>query len=236
MEKIVLGVKINDISLENTLSMVIKWLTHRKTSSKIIVTPGPEFLLTAKNDPEFKEILNHADLAPNESFGLQLSCGFRNRVPGIDLMLELCKLSQDKKWSVGLFGGATGVAKKTQEKLLEKFPRLKISYAIDGDYANKIMRDYDTDNNITRLSDVDILFVNLGHPKQEKFLASKIIPYHVGLGVGGSFDLISGLLPRAPKILRLVGLEWFWRLITKPGHLPRAIHATFVFWWTLLTG
>lgn len=235
MEKIVLGVKIDDISLEKALTIISDWLTHRKKVQKIVVTPGPEFLITAKGDPTFKKILNSADLSVNDSFGLQLSCGFRNRVPGIDLMLALCQLAEEKKWSVGLFGGATGVAKKTKEKLLEKFPGLKISFTVDGLTADKIMNDYDIHNNNNNQYDSDILFVNLGHPKQEKFLAAKKIPFRVGIGVGGSFDLISGVLPRAPKIFRLVGLEWLWRALTKPGHFRRGLRATFGFWWTLLT-
>lgn len=221
--KRVLGIKIDDISLSEALRTVSTWTAG---TGKMIVTPGPEFLLTAQKDAEFAKILNEADLSLPDGFGLHLA-GIKNRVPGTDLMAALCQLSAQKGWTIGLIGGQTGVAKKTAEKLKEKFPHIKISLVINGDEATKLKNGSDIDNYIKQ--GIDILFVGLGHPWQEKVLARSKKWFRVGMGVGGAFDYISQITPRPAKFLRAIGFEWLGRLIYQPWRLRRILNATIVF-------
>ncbi|MDO8514940.1 MAG: WecB/TagA/CpsF family glycosyltransferase, partial [bacterium] len=151
---------------------------------------------------------------------------------------ELCRVAAEKKLIVGLFGGQEGIAKKTKAVLEQKFSGIKILFAIDGDLTEP-------------LKPVDFLFVGLGHPKQEKFLYSlchsgarraiesskKEDPiaslqgdmFKIGMGVGGSFDFISGNLPRPPWLIRQLGLGWLYRGFTKPGHWKRIFKALVIF-------
>ncbi|MDO8514898.1 MAG: WecB/TagA/CpsF family glycosyltransferase [bacterium] len=211
MKREVLGVKIDDVSLEEAVDFIVKNKPH------LVFTTGPEFLVTARKNLEFKKILNSADLNIPDGIGLKLFCGFKNSFAGVDLMLELCRVAAEKKLIVGLFGGQEGIAKKTKAVLAQKYPGIKIEFAIDGELKEPI-------------KPVDFLFVALGHPKQEKFLYTTH-GFRVGMGVGGSFDFISGNLPRPPVIIRKLALGWLYRGFTKPGHWKRIFNAVIFFPW-----
>lgn len=260
MKKTVLGIKIDDIPMEVAVDRISSWLVPRSPlTPKLVVTPGPEFLVTAQKDKEFKKILNSADLAVPDGVGLKLA-GIKNRAPGVNLMLRLCQEAAVKGWTIGLFGGAKGVAQQTASELIKRYPKIKIPII----------------SALSSLKPIDLLFVALGHPKQEKFLAkirnnltlgarnskldtearkSKIesrasnfklqdpissfqclpsIRFRVGVGVGGAFDYISGRVPRPPGALQGLGLEWLWRLVLQPNRIRRILNATVVFPFLLL--
>lgn len=227
-ERKVLGVRIDDIPKEEVLEKI-----SEAEEGFLIFTPGPEFLVTASKDKEFKEILNSSDLNVPDGVGLRLA-GIKNRVPGVDLMVDVCRVASANEWSVGLLGGVGEVSLKASEKLKEKFPKLKIKFAISDDEADKIIRSlnipYDR---------VDVFLVGLGHPKQEKFLLNivklKKIKFKIGMGVGGSFDLIAGVKPRAPRFMQEIGLEWLWRGLQNPGHFTRVWRATGEYIWLLIS-
>lgn len=227
VRKKVLGVNIDDVSVDEALAKVTTWL--KKSESKIIVTPGPEFLVTAQNDQEFKKILNAADLAIPDGFGLHLA-GVKNRVPGVGFMLKLCELSAENGWSVGLLGGQTDVAHQTASNLIKRYPKIKIPIIVDGREADDILAGFGEFSRTYPV--VDLLFVALGHPKQERLLArlrENNLKFRVGMGVGGAFDYISEAVPGSPGILRSLGLEWLWRLVTQHNRLLRIFKATVVF-------
>lgn len=196
--------------------------------SKIVVTVNPEFLVATQKDPEFQKILNRADLSVPDGVGLKLFAGLENRVTGVDLLLKLCQLAAAKGWTVGLFGGEEGVAKKAKTKLEERFPGLKVAWAVDGREADE---ERNNEELIRKNGEVDLLFVALGQVKQERFLEALRTAgvYKVGMGVGGAFDYLSGRVTRAPKFLRLAGLEWAYRLAHQPQRLGRIVNAVVVF-------
>lgn len=222
MTKKVLGVKIDDVSMDLAMVLAKKWLAKKSTAGRIIVTPGPEFLVTAQKDSNFKKILNNADLSVPDGFGLHLA-GISNRVTGVDLMIALCDQAQRNGWTIGMIGNPNTL--RASEKLQELFPELKILYALDNPQADKVMRSFDT------LEYVDILFVGVGHPKQEKFLWSCHAnhKFRVGMGVGGSFDFISGRVWEPGLIFQKLGLKWLGRLLSNPGHSGRVVKATVIF-------
>jgi N-acetylglucosaminyldiphosphoundecaprenol N-acetyl-beta-D-mannosaminyltransferase len=125
-------------------------------------------------------------------------------------MQKLCQQVAEKPITVGFLGGRGGVAKKTAECLLGKYPKLQVKF---------IGEEWKQDQPI------DILFVAFGFPKQEEWMSHHInkIPVRVMMGVGGSFDYISGKIPRAPGFLRVVGLEWFYRLAKQPWRWKRQL-------------
>lgn len=167
-------------------------------------------------------------------------------VPGVDLMEVLCKQAAEKGFTIGLLGGKDGVAVKTAECLQKKYPGLKVSFAEEGgkvdDLGNVIARsDSDEVSLASRRAisinqdchpqfnrgrndkNVDILFVAFGQGKQEKWIAKNLshLPVKIAMGVGGSFDYLSGQVPRAPRLFRLLGLEWLFRLILQPWRIKR---------------
>ena len=209
MKKTVLGVAVDDISLKETIDYVVA------NSPKLIFTTGSEFIVTAQDDREFKKILNNADLNIPDGIGLRIFAGFKNSFAGVDLVLELCKLAVTKKWVVGIVGEREGTEALIKKSLEEKFPGIQIIFDPQ--------------------KPVDLIFVAYGHPKQEKYLAKLRATGHepqafrIGMGVGGSFDFIAGILPRPPKLIRDIGLGWLWRGFTKPGHWRRIFRATIIF-------
>ena len=229
MKKDVLGIKIDDISLNQAVEIVIDWLKRSKSASlrsekHYIVTPNPEIVVMAQSDEVFKKALNNADLSIPDGVGLKLGTDIVCNTPGVDLMEALIKASLDYGFTIGLLGGREGVAEEASDCLRKKYPKLRINFAEGGgkvDDNGKLLKPLKQ----LKLLNCDILFVAFGPPKQEKWIAGNLdkISVKVAMGVGGSFDYISGLVPRAPKLLRKLGLEWLFRLIIQPWRIGRQL-------------
>lgn len=208
MKKDVLGIKIDDVNIDQAVGVVRGWLS--KPGKHYIVTPNPEIVVMAQKDEELKNIINNADLAIPDGVGLKLATDIENTTPGIDVMGELVKMASKRGFTTGFLGGRDGVAKKTVECLRNKYPKLKVSF--HNEEQGKIPA-------------TDILFVAFGAPKQEKWMAGNLkkLDVKVMMGVGGAFDYISGRVPRAPLVLRKMGLEWLFRLIIQPWRIKRQL-------------
>lgn len=218
MKTDVLGVKIDDLNMAEALLVVERWIWN--SGKYHIVTPNPEMVVAAQKDPEFKKVLNQADLSIPDGSGLKLSGKVKNTFSGTDFMESLISLAAEKAFVVGFLGGREGVAKKIAECLKEKYPRLKVAFAKSGG-------EIDGDGRWTtvKIPPLDILFVAFGHIKQEKWIAANLdkVPVKMAMGVGGSFDYFSGTVPRAPKLVRNLGLEWLFRLIIQPWRIKRQL-------------
>ncbi|MBI2020068.1 WecB/TagA/CpsF family glycosyltransferase [Candidatus Daviesbacteria bacterium] len=219
MKKAILGIKIDDVTLDEATQMVENWLS--KDGKHYIVTPNPEIVVMAQDDEELKKIINRADLAIPDGVGLKLSGDIVCIIPGIDLMEQLIELAADNGFTAGFLGGRDEVAEKTRERLQKKYPKLKVTFAESGGEVDK-------DGNMTtdyRLPTTDLLFVAFGPPKQEKWIAKNLqkLDVKVAMGVGGAFDYLSNKIPRAPKWIRGMGLEWLFRLIVQPWRWKRQL-------------
>ncbi len=196
----ILGVKVDRVTQTQALKIVDRWL---KTSKKhYITTPNPEMIVAAQNDPEFKRILNAADLAIPDGVGLRLADSRLRRLAGADLMLALIK----KGYKTLLVGGKPGVAQTAADKLGVLGITEPTLAAI-----NKIKP--------------QLLFVALGHGKQEKWIAKNLprLKVKVAMGVGGALDYVAKPWLRAPRVVQFLGLEWLWRLILQPWRLKRQL-------------
>lgn len=208
MKKEVLGINIDDVSIEQATKIVRDWL--QKRGKHYIVTPNPEIIMMAQQDQELKSIINNADLIIPDGIGLKLFTDIVMTTPGIDLLEELIKLAANQGLTIGFLGGRDQVAKKAAECLLRKYPKLKVTFAQSGGKVDK---------------HCDLLFVALGAPKQEKWIANNLpkLSVKVAMAVGGSLDYISGRVPRAPRLIRSIGLEWLFRLIIEPWRIKRQL-------------
>jgi N-acetylglucosaminyldiphosphoundecaprenol N-acetyl-beta-D-mannosaminyltransferase len=251
----ILGVRVDRVSLKEATDLILSWLQQPGMGKRYVVTPNVEFIMAAQTDREFKKILNEADLAIPDSARLgwanlelsEKSLGKRffywpgfflpGSLPqpqfpattGVDLMENLCGHLQDQSLTIGLLGGKDGVAKKAGERLLKRYPKLQISFAVDGPsvdgYGNSL-------NEFDLLTKTDVLFVAFGQVKQEKWIAKhlKDLPVKVAIGVGGSFDYLSGRVRRAPEKVRNLGLEWLFRLIIQPWRIKRQMSLVRFVW------
>jgi N-acetylglucosaminyldiphosphoundecaprenol N-acetyl-beta-D-mannosaminyltransferase len=151
--------------------------------------------------------------------------GFRRveRVYGPDLMLEVCALSVERRYRHFLYGGAPGVAQKLEETLRLRFPGIDIAGTYCPPFCELSSEEdkamVETINN----SHADIVWIGLGTPKQEYWMAGHrhILDASVLVGVGAAFDFISGVKRQAPKWIQRIGLEWVFRLCAEPKRLAR---------------
>jgi N-acetylglucosaminyldiphosphoundecaprenol N-acetyl-beta-D-mannosaminyltransferase len=183
-----------------------------------IVTPNPEILVLANNDPVYKKVINNAKLALPDGIGVMmasrlLSKPLRWRIHGVDLMEGICREVSKRPITVGFLGGRANVAESAAECLRVKYPGLKVNFTEEEWNFEK------------KHPETDILFVAFGSPKQEIWIAENLsrLPVKVAIGVGGAFDFVSRKVMRAPVLVRKIGLEWLFRLIIQPWRIERQL-------------
>ncbi|WP_394218220.1 WecB/TagA/CpsF family glycosyltransferase [Halobacillus trueperi] len=223
MKEQFLGVDVSSYSYEQLKQNIITDINQNKQS--FIVAINPEKILQAQKDAELMRLLNKATYQIPDGVGVLLASKINRgdisqRVTGIDMLLTLCEQAADHDKSVFLYGAKPGVADKAKDSLKKKYPNLKIAGVIDG-YEKDEARIIQTINE----AQPDILFVALGSPKQEYWILDHMKDLNVKIfqGVGGSFDVISGRVKRAPDIFQRFGLEWLYRLVTEPWRIKRQI-------------
>lgn len=224
----ILDIKIDRVSRNDVLAKIQAYLMV--DSLHQIATVNPEFIMAARRDSKFKEILNQTDLNIPDGFGLQCAAFYLgkkigDRITGVDLTWEICKIASEHNYSIYFLGAADGVAKKTADNIEAKYPNLKIAgiSSANPDDLNII-------DNINK-SNADILLVAYGAPKQEKFIfeSKNQLQVKLAMGVGGTFDYIANIVPYAPSWMRKIGLEWLYRLFTQPKRWKRIFTATIIF-------
>ena len=219
----VLGVPFDTYTMKEAVDRVMGFLSDR--GQHIVCTPNPEIVMEAQNDKELMEILKASDLVIPDGIGVVWASKYseikiKERVPGFDLTQNVFEKIKDTDYKVYFFGGAPGVANEASKKMMKKYEGLKIVGTRNGYFKKEDEKDIVAD---IKNSGADILLVGLGAPKQEKWIYDnmRFTGAKVLIGVGGSFDVMSGNLKRAPKIFCKLGLEWFYRLITQPTRIKR---------------
>lgn len=229
-KKDILGVGITNSTESEVLEYVVNFIEKGK-GHLFITTPNPEILVYAKSHSGYTDILNSADISLADGVGVIvagviLGQSLKNRITGVDFMKNLCEKVSKKPITVGFLGGKGDVALKASECLRDAFWGLDVKLAEAGNpddfTAKKIQKEFAKDQ---RPTTIDILFVGYGFPKQEEWIAKHLpeLPVRVVMTVGGAFDTVSGSLPRAPKAMRKLGLEWLWRLFLQPSRWKRQL-------------
>lgn len=215
-----------------------------------IATINPEIALKAYKDKEYRDILNKADLRIADGIGIILASRFlgeklKERISGIDLIYDILADSQkSSEFKVMIIGAEKDSREKAKEILKKLFPYIEFGVSLsagkfnrenNGEIRknNKENKEMSEELNVEiRKSTPDILFVAFGAPRQEQWICDNLplLPsVKLAIGVGGAVDMISGKLPRAPKIMRKIGLEWMWRLLLEPRRIKRVFNAIIVF-------
>jgi len=228
----ILGVEFNRDSENKMLEKIGKMIKDNK--QHYIVTPNPEIVMVAQEDKKLRCILNKADLVIPDGIGIiwasQILYGISGkifkRVAGVDLMEKICCLAARRGWSAFFLGARRGVADKCARELRNRYSDLLVA----GTYSGRAEPKYDEEIREEILDligekKIDFLFVAYGGRRQEKWIERNLskLPVKIAMGVGGSFDFISGQVKRAPKWIREFGLEWFWRLVCQPWRWRRQL-------------
>lgn len=187
-----------------------------------VVTINPEMISNAVKDPDFADIINNADLVIPDGIGVEIGLkilGYNvKRIAGIEFSHRMIEECAKNNQSVALIGAKPEIVKKAKENLVKEFPSLYITYIHDGYFKEdeQVLEEL-------KIRQPRLVLCALGSPKQEEFIlkAKSILPEALFVGVGGSFDVWSGEVKRAPEIYQKLGLEWLYRTILDPKRFKR---------------
>lgn len=218
-----LGIKVSKITMTDALSAVSNFI--ESGVPHMIVTADASMIARAQEDDELKTIINEADLVTPDGSGIIkgariLGTPLIERVSGVDLAKELCRMSAEQGFSIYFLGAEPGIAESAAENLAKTFPGMKIAGTHDGYFK----QDRDAEiAGLIKASGAKALLVAMGIPRQEKFIKRYMqeMGICVAIGVGGSFDVFSGKVKRAPVWIQNHGLEWLYRLIKDPSKISK---------------
>ncbi len=222
-----LGVEISNVSMAETLLHIETRVASREFC--YIVTPNVDHLMKLQNDREFRKVYEGACLAVPDGVPLLwaarvLGTPLKERVNGTDLFIKTCERSAAKGHSIFLLGGNPGSAEKAGSSLERSFPGLRVAGHYCPEYGfDRNPSECERIQKLISASKTDILFVGLGAPKQEKWIATygPGCDVRVAIGIGVSFSFIAGDIKRAPAWMQRNGLEWLWRLLSEPRRLSK---------------
>lgn len=224
---IVLGIEIDNLTKKEILEKLEFFLSEDKFHQ--IATINPEFILRAQKDREFKAILNQCDLKVADGVGiwyafLRFGKKLKTTMPGVDLLTEILQIANEGRLSVFLAINKDGLSSYKEIVLVlnKNYPNINFF----GEDINPRITDYQL-----LITSYSILFCNFGSPFQETFIQSqKDARIRIAMGVGGSFDFLTGKITRAPFWMRQFGLEWLWRFVQEPKYrVKRIFKAVIVF-------
>jgi N-acetylglucosaminyldiphosphoundecaprenol N-acetyl-beta-D-mannosaminyltransferase len=219
----ILGMYVHATSYADAVRRVRNWALTRQ--SRYVCEAPVHMVMESYDSPEYRQVINGADLVTPGGMPivwLMRILGVRKqpRVYGPQLMLHLCEDAAQTGLTVGLYGGTLSALEALISELKRRYPALDIRYAYSPPFRPLTTEEDRKICSEIERSGVQILFVGLGCPKQERWMAEHRprLPV-VMLGVGAAFDFISGKKPWAPALLQRLGLEWLFRLATEPGRL-----------------
>lgn len=221
----ILGLHVHKITMDQTLAVIDSFVQSRIPHH--VITLDASMCVTAKGDPELFKIVSTAELITPDSIGVIWACK-RNgqplpeRVSGVEIVDRLCQIAPKTNYRLFFFGSAPGVAQEAADKFQAKYPGCNIVGCRDGFYKPE-----DEVEVVQEIASAkpDILCVALGIPRQEKFISRHRAALNVPvmIGVGGTFDVHSGRVKRAPMIFQRLNLEWLHRLIMNPKKIGKVM-------------
>jgi len=239
------GVPINRINCQQAIERLDKFVSQKKPC--FVVTPDTLAILRARKDKKYLNITKKANLVTPDGAGIlwataTLDNPLIERITGIDLINNICQSAVERGYRLYLLGSKEEVIEKAVASLKNKFPGINIVGYHHGYFAQCEGEDRQGEKNEKeiiqeiRQKKPDFLLVGLGVPKQELWISKykDELGVPVCIGIGGSFDVLSGKIPRAPLWMQNHGMEWIFRLIKEPKRVKRVIALPYFMWLILL--
>lgn len=225
----ILGVGVDRVSSSEALARIATFITEGRATgaSHQIVTANAEIIYQASKNEKMRTVINQAQLVTADGSGVvwaskQLGEPLAERVTGIDLVNSICVASAQYGWKLYILGSAPGVADTAAQNICDKYPGCNIIGTHHGYFdekeEQKILEEL-------REQKPDVLFVALGAPKQEYWIAEHVsaLGIPVAMGIGGSMDVLSGNVKRAPQWMQKLSLEWLYRVLIQPTRFKRVL-------------
>lgn len=215
-----LGYSIDDYSFDEAVLKAKELIDSDKVSQ--VITINPEMFQTADSDSSFANIVREAEMVIPDGIGIKIGLKLTGknvaRIPGIDFAKKLLKEAALSNIPVAIIGSKEEVITKAIENLQNEISGLNIVYYHNGYFDNDEEIYSELKNHSPKL-----ILIAMGSPRQEKFIyeAKKKLNPALMVGIGGSLDVWSGFVKRAPKIYQVLGLEWLYRTITQPSRFKR---------------
>ncbi len=224
MKESYLGIDVSALSYEGIIEDLGNRIEGGKQST--IIAVNPEKVMAAQRDPQVKQLINASTYQIADGVGILLAAKLKggqitSRVTGVDMMSALLRFASEDGLPVYFFGAKEEVVAKAIANIQETFPAIKVA-----GYTNGYDKDEEALVQRIQQSGAKMIFVALGSPKQELWIQRnmpKLSNVQVFQGVGGSFDVFSGTVKRAPVAFRKLGLEWLYRLIASPSRIKRQL-------------
>lgn len=214
-------IPVDSLTMQETIGLIDNAIVERRSIHHVVINAAK--VVNAQKDAELKESIVSCDIINADGQAIVWASRFLNRglperVAGIDIMANLVQLAAEKKYRIFFLGAKEEVVKKVVEVYVEKYGGQIIAGYRNG-YFKK-----DEEEDVARQiaeSGASILFVAMSSPKKEIFLNTykEVIKIPFIMGVGGSFDVVSGLVKRAPMWMQKTGMEWFYRVMQEPGRM-----------------
>lgn len=221
----ILGVTVDAITMAAAVAQVEKYMDEK--AGVLVATANAEMIMRATHDSELKRILNEAALVVPDGAGTvwaahHLGYEMPERVAGYDLAQELMRQAPAKKRRIFFFGSAPGVAEKAKAKAEQLYPGIEIVGTRNGFFSEK---DEPAIIAEIKAAKPDLLLAALGVPKQEKWLYKYRykLAVPVAIGVGGTLDVMAGVMKRAPYWMQKAKLEWLFRGMLQPKRAGRLL-------------
>jgi N-acetylglucosaminyldiphosphoundecaprenol N-acetyl-beta-D-mannosaminyltransferase len=220
----ILGVRVDCLDMARAVDAIGR-MVEEGGPTRLVATVNPEFVMRARVDDQFREVLESASLCLPDGIGVvwamrRQGCPQYERVSGSDLVPRLAGLCAGRGWRPFLLGSRPGVAAEAACRLERDNPGLRVA----GVHAGSPLPE-DDEESLRRIVAVrpDVLLVAYGAPQQELWIARNRdrLAVPVAIGVGGTFDFLAGRVRRAPRWLRELHLEWLWRLARQPARMRR---------------
>ena len=216
----ILGITVDSYSMQETVKQ-IRQAVEGQVQTRV-VTANPEMIYTSVCNQRLKKLINSADLVTADGIGVvwaarRLGTPVEERVTGIDLVQALFPTADVEKWRLFFLGGKPGVAERAMSKVTNEYPGI-VCNAFHGYFSPE--EEAGVLEEIQRFKP-DMLFVGLGVPRQEYWIAEHPGLATVSMGVGGSFDALAGTVIRAPRQIQELHLEWLYRLWKEPWRWKR---------------
>lgn len=221
----IFGVPVSKMGMDQTVEYVSEVIREKKPHQ--VITVNPIMVMAAVDNPEYLAMMKRAELIIPDGTGVVWAAQYienpvSERVPGIDFIHRLFEIGQNRKWKVYFLGASREVVEAAAHNIQRQYPRLQIVGVRDGFFT--------ADDDQAVIADIvqaqpDILLVGRSADKQETWIDQykHQLNVPVMIGVGGSFDVISGKLKRAPILFQKLRLEWFYRLLQEPWRYKRML-------------
>ncbi len=237
-------VKLDDVNIVNILGLAIDNVTRNQSIVKVmnmidsrglyhILFLNPYKIQKIKFNSDIRLIYSKANMYLTTGAGIQWAAemqgsSIKERIPVLSFMMDLIRIAEIKEHTIFLVGGKPEIVERAFSNIRKSFPKIRIVGRHGGYFSKE--REKSIIEAIQK-SEPDIIFIGLGFPKEDEwiYMLKSELKHGVIISVGGSFDIISGVIRKAPPFFMTRGLDWLYRIITRPWRIGRLIMVAIFF-------